>query len=286
MQGDSGPGMTTIKRIGIIANSSKEHAVEQAECLRDWLAGRGVQVSLETEQNGDDSETGRFASSIDMVVVFGGDGTLLVAARHVKEYGVPIVGINLGGFGFMTVINLNEMFHVMEIILRGDYTTSRRMMIDASIGGHTYSALNDIVISRGGLSRMVNLETSVDEDYLATFKADGLIISTPTGSTAYSLSTGGPIVFPEHNSIIITPICPHSLTNRPIMLPPGVTIQVALMDGEEAVKVAIDGQVLNALRPGERITIRKSAYSINIVDSPLRGYLEVLRTKLGWGGLP
>lgn len=278
--------MTTIKRVGIVANSSKENAVEQAERLRDWLVERGVQVSLETELNGDEVEAGRFASSIDMVVVFGGDGTLLVAARHVKEYGVPIVGINLGGFGFMTVINLNEMFDVMEIILRGEYTTSRRMMLDASVEAQTYSVLNDIVISRGGLSRMVNLETSVDGNYLATFKADGLIISTPTGSTAYSLSTGGPIVFPEHNSIIITPICPHTLTNRPIMLPPEVTIEVTLMDGEEEVKVAMDGQILNVLKSGETVTIRKSEYCINIVDSPLRGYLEVLRTKLGWGGLP
>ncbi len=278
--------MKPIKSIGIIANSSKENAVEQAERLRDWLSDRGVKVFLETKLNGEGDETREFVSLIDMVVVFGGDGTLLVAARLVKKYGVPIVGINLGGFGFMTVINLNEMFDVMEIILRGDYKTSRRMMLDASVGEKECSVLNDIVISRGGLSRMVNLETSVDDKYLATFKADGLIISTPTGSTAYSLSTGGPIVFPEHNLIIINPICPHSLTNRPIMLPPESTIKVKLMDEEEGVKVAMDGQVVNVLQSGEAITIRKSKYHINIVDSPLRGYLEVLRTKLGWGGSP
>jgi len=278
--------MKPIKSIGIVANSSKENAVEQAERLGDWLSDRGVKVLIETELNGEETAKREFASVIDMVVVFGGDGTLLVAARHVKEYGVPIVGINLGGFGFMTVINLNEMFDVMEIILRGDYTTSKRMMLDAYIEGKKGSVLNDIVISRGGLSRMVNLETSVDDKYLATFKADGLIISTPTGSTAYSLSTGGPIVFPEHNSIIINPICPHTLTNRPIMLPPESTIKVKLMDEEEGVKVAMDGQVLNVLQSGEEVTIRKSQYYINIVDSPFRDYLEVLRTKLGWGGSP
>ncbi len=278
--------MKSIKSIGIIANSSKQNAVEQAEVLRDWLSDRGVKVFLETELNGDGSETREFASVIDMVVVFGGDGTLLVAARLVKEYDVPIVGINLGGFGFMTVVNLNEMFHVMEIILRGEYKTSRRMMLDAFVEGKIYSVLNDIVISRGGLSRMVNLETVVDDKYLATFKADGLIISTPTGSTAYSLSTGGPIVFPELNSIIINPICPHTLTNRPIMLPPESTIKVALMDEEEGVKVAMDGQISSILKSGEAVTVRKSEYYIDIVDSPRRGYLEVLRTKLGWGGLP
>jgi NAD+ kinase len=278
--------MKSIKSVGIIANSSKQHAVEQAEKLRDWLRDRGVKVSLEKDLNGRESETGEFASSIDMVVVFGGDGTLLVAARLVKRYNVPIVGINLGGFGFMTVINLNEMFQVMEIILDGKYTTSRRMMLDASIEGKTCSVLNDIVISRGGLSRMVNLETSVNDKYLATFKADGLIISTPTGSTAYSLSAGGPIVFPEHHSIIINPICPHSLTNRPIMLPPESVIKVKLMDGEAGVKVAVDGQVSHILESGKTVTISKSQYFIDIVDSPLRGYLEVLRTKLGWGGSP
>ena len=278
--------MKSIQRIGIIANSSKPHAVEQAGRLRDWLCNRGVKVFLETELNGGKSETGEFASLIDMVVVFGGDGTLLVAARIVKEHNVPIVGINLGGFGFMTVINLNEMFQVMEIILGGDYTTSRRMMLDASVEGKTCSVLNDIVISRGGLSRMVSLETSVNDKYLATFKADGLIISTPTGSTAYSLSAGGPIVFPEHHSIIINPICPHTLTNRPIMLPPESVIKVKLMDEEAGVKVAVDGQVLNMLESGKTVTISKSQYFIDIVDSPLRGYLEVLRTKLGWGGSP
>jgi len=281
--------MKSIKRIGIIANSSKKDAVEQAENLREWLSGRGVEVFLETEISGrGKKERGKeeFASRIDMIVVFGGDGTLLVAARLVKEYDVPIVGINLGGFGFMTVVNLNEMYDVMEIILRGEYKTSRRMMLEASVEGENCSVLNDIVISRGGLSRMVNLETFVDDKYLTTFKADGLIISTPTGSTAYSLSTGGPIVFPELNSIIINPICPHTLTNRPIMLPPESTIKVTLMDEEEGVKVAMDGQVLNILKSGEAVTVRKSEYYINIVDSPRRGYLEVLRTKLGWGGLP
>ncbi|MBN2569500.1 MAG: NAD(+)/NADH kinase [Deltaproteobacteria bacterium] len=276
--------MKSIKIIGIIVNSSKQNAMEQAERLRDWLSDRGVKAFLETDLKGQVSEKREFASSIDMVVVFGGDGTLLVAARIVKEYDVPILGIKLGGLGFMTVINLNEIYNVMDIILRGDYTTSRRMMLNASVEGTECSVLNDIVISRSDLSRMVNLETFVDEEFLATFKADGLIISTPTGSTAYSMSAGGPIVFPENDSIIINPICPHTLTNRPIVLPPESTIKVRLTDEEEGVKVAMDGQVLNIMKSDQEITIKKSQYFIDIVDSPFRGYLEVLRTKLGWGG--
>jgi len=252
--------------------------------LRDWLSDRGVKVLLETNMKREISEKREFASSIDMVVVFGGDGTLLVAARIVKEYDVPIVGIKLGGLGFMTVINLNEIYNVMDIILRGDYTTSKRMMLDASVERKEFSVLNDIVISRVDISRMVNLETFVDEEFLATFKADGLIISTPTGSTAYSMSAGGPIVFPGNDSIIINPICPHTLTNRPIMLPPESTIKVKLADEEGGVKIAMDGQVLSVLKSDQEITVRKSQYFINIVDSPFRGYLEVLRTKLGWGG--
>ena len=221
-----------------------------------------------------------------MIVVFGGDGTLLSAARAVKGHPVPIVGINLGGFGFMTAINPNAMLSVMEIILKGEYETSRRMMLQASVDGVKHSALNDIVITRGSLSRMVVLETFVDGKYLTTYKADGLIISTPTGSTAYSLSAGGPIVTPEHYSIIITPICPHTLTNRPIMLPPDVAIDVVVVTPEKGISVTLDGQDIFVVRSGDTVRVAKSQFDINIVNSPHHDYWEILRTKLGWGGLP
>ncbi|MBN2284374.1 MAG: NAD(+)/NADH kinase [Deltaproteobacteria bacterium] len=280
-----------IRKIGIIANSEKENAVHQSERLRDWLVERGVQVFLDEETAGMlDLKGGiprdRLASLTDMIIVFGGDGTLLRAARSIRKSQVPLVGINLGGFGFMTVINLGDMFNAMEMILKGDYQTSRRMMLEASVDGVEHSALNDIVITRGSLSRMVVLETFIDGKYLTTYKADGLIISTPTGSTAYSLSAGGPIVKPEHYSIIITPICPHTLTNRPIMLPPEVTMTVVVMTPERGVSVTLDGQDLFELRSGDRVMIRKSPYDIHLVDSPLHDYWEILRTKLGWGGLP
>ncbi len=280
-----------ITNVGIIANSRKESAAQDSRRLGEWLSVRGITVHFDKEiaaQIGQEPGIPRreLPKLSDMIVVFGGDGTLLMAARCVQGYDVPILGVNLGAFGFMTVVNLNEMFSAMEHILKGDCKTTKRMMLDASMAGKDLSALNDVVINRGNLSRMVNLETFVDDQYLTTFKADGLIISTPTGSTAYSLSAGGPIVFPELNSMIINPICPHTLTNRPIMMPPEVTIRVVLWTQEEGATVTLDGQDSFVLKSGDAVTIRKSNHCVNLFESPHRNYLEVLRSKLGWGGLP
>ena len=279
-----------IRRVGIIANSTKEKAPEYALRLAGWLSEREVEVLFEEEIAAKTDMPGvsgnDLASAVDMLVVFGGDGTLLMAARLAMGSDVPILGINMGGFGFMTVINLDEMLGVMELVLDEKYSTSQRMMLDVSVEGAQYPALNDVVINRGNLSRMVNLETFVDGKYLSTFKADGLIVSTPTGSTAYSLSSGGPIVLPELNSIIINPICPHTLTNRPIVLPPESAIDVIVWTKEGKASVTLDGQDLFILKSGDRVGIQKSKNHINLVESPHRDYLEILRTKLGWGGLP
>lgn len=280
-----------IKKVGIIANCDKAHAVEHSRRLSEWLREKEIDVFFDREiaervGGVEGIERSELGPMVDMIVVFGGDGTLLTAARAVKKLGVPLVGVNLGGFGFMTVVGLHEMFDALEMILQGKFVTSRRMMLEASVGSVRHSALNDIVVTRGGLSRMVNLETFVDGRYLTTYKADGLIISTPTGSTGYSLSAGGPIVKPEHYSIIITPICPHTLTNRPIMLPPDVKIDVVVLTPEEGISVTLDGQNLFMLNSGDRVTVKKSPYDINLVNSPHHDYWEILRTKLGWGGLP
>ncbi|MDD5475353.1 MAG: NAD(+)/NADH kinase [Syntrophales bacterium] len=280
-----------IRRVGIIANTGKENAAQDSLELGEWLSKRDVTVFFEEEIAGVLHGVEGFPASelpgmSDMIVVFGGDGTLLRAARAVQGHDVPILGINLGAFGFMTVVNLHEMFDTMDLILKGEYGTSKRMLLDASVHGHHFSALNDAVINRGNLSRMVNLETFVDEKYLATFKADGLIISTPTGSTAYSLSTGGPIVFPELDSMIITPICPHTLTNRPIVVPPESSVRVVLFTREEGATVTLDGQDSLVMKSGDAVTITKSRHSIDLVVSPNRDYMEVLRGKLGWGGMP
>ena len=228
---------------------------------------------------------------VDLLAVFGGDGTLLRTARAVREFSVPIVGINLGQFGYLTEVNLNEMIDAFEVVLQGNYQTEQRMMLDVSVSlgsesGRVRTVLNDAVINRGNLSRIVDLETSVDDCYLTTFKADGLIVSTPTGSTAYSLSAGGPIVFPQQDSIIINPIYPHTLTNRPIILPGNARIKITLWSKEEGATLTFDGQVSVHLKSGDTMMITKSPYKTTLVCSPHRDYLEILRSKLGWGGLP
>jgi len=285
-----------IRKIGIVANPAKEKSPEYAIRLKNWILQRGVDVffhKLIAEKIGNvpGFETEELASMVDLLAVFGGDGTLLRTARAVREHPVPIVGINLGQFGYLTEVNLNEMIDAFEVILQGKYQTERRMMLDVSVQAEgepvqVRTVLNDVVINRGNLSRIVDLETSVDDCYLTTFKADGLIVSTPTGSTAYSLSAGGPIVFPQQDCIIINPICPHTLTNRPIILPGSARIKVTLWSKEAGATLTFDGQVSVHLKSGDAMTITKSSYETILVCSPHRDYLEILRTKLGWGGRP
>jgi len=285
-----------IGKVGIIANVTKESAVEYTCRLRDWLVHKGLEVLLDDEiavkiDSASAVEGTKLSAAVDLIVVFGGDGTILRAGRSFRGCEVPVVGINLGGFGFMTVVNLNEIFSAMELILDGAYTTTRRMMLDVVMETgdsvpREYSVLNDVVITRGNLSGMINLETFVNDRYLTTFKADGLIVSTPTGSTAYSLSAGGPIVIPDLESIIINPICPHTLTNRPIMLPPDSDVRVVLLTNDESAAATLDGQISEIIRSGDSVHVSKSNYYINLIDSPHRDYLEILRTKLGWGGSP
>ena len=284
-----------IRKVGIIANITKEKSAAYTASLREWMLGRGLEVYLE---EGIAAKIGVFpgvdrkkiGALVDLLVVFGGDGTILRTARLVRDRDVPLVGINLGTFGYLTEVNLNEMFSAMEVILSGEVQIEKRMMLDVETSGGEESAreggtvLNDAVISRGNLSRIIELETSVDGNYLTTFKADGLIISTPTGSTAYSLAAGGPIVFPELDSILINPICPHTLTNRPIILHDHAEIKVTLWTAEQGATLTLDGQVSFTIKSGDSVTIRKSKHVTTLVSSPHRTYLEILRTKLGWGG--
>ena len=283
-----------IKKVGIIANIAKEKSPEYTAALREWMLKRGLEVYLE---EGIAAKIGclpgvekeKLWALVDLLVVFGGDGTILRTARLARKRDVPIVGINLGGFGYLTEVNLSEMFAALELILAGNFQIEKRMMLDVEIQGgeepfREGTVLNDVVINRGNLSRIVELETTVDGRYLTTFKADGLIIATPTGSTAYSLAAGGPIIFPELNSILINPICPHTLTNRPVILPESAVIRVSLCTLEQGATVTLDGQVSFTVKFGDIVTIRKSRYITTLVSSPHRGYLEILRTKLGWGG--
>jgi NAD+ kinase len=285
-----------IRTVGIVANTEKEKTAEYAKLLKEWLEKRGIEVFIEAAiaarigvRCGCSWE--ELARKAKLIAVLGGDGTMLRTARFMAKHDVAIVGINMGSFGYLTEVNLNEMHSALELILAGQYVTEKRMMLDVSIRrGKTIIAsgivLNDGVINRGNLSRIVELEMAIDNMYLATYKADGLIISTPTGSTAYSLSAGGPIVYPEKDLIIINPICPHTLTNRPIIVPENSNLQITLWSKESGATLTLDGQESYRLRSGDVINVKKSHYITKLVLSPHRSYWEILRSKLGWGGLP
>ena len=285
-----------IKKIGIVANIAKEKSSAYVIRLRDWLLHQGLQVFMDDavairigESTG--LERSKLAAAVDLIVVFGGDGTMLRVARAVCGYNIPILGINIGGLGYLTEVNLNEMINALGMIIEGNFKTEKRMMLDVVADRHGETVgegtvLNEVVINRANLSRIVELETAVNDRHLATFKADGLIIATPTGSTAYSLSAGGPIIFPEQNAMILNPICAHTLTNRPVILPEDVRVKVILWTKEQGATLTLDGQVSFTLKSGDTIRVQKSRYVTTLVASPHRDYLEILRTKLGWGGLP
>ena len=285
-----------IKKVGIVANVEKENIAEFARALKTWLEGRKIKVVLEANIAAAVGKSGGFkvedlADHVDLIAVLGGDGTMLRTARYVADRDVPIVGINMGTFGYLTEVNLNETYAALELILKGDFLTEKRMMLDVKVrrGNKIIGSgivLNDVVINRGNLSRIVELEISVDNQYLTTYKADGLIVSTPTGSTAYSLSAGGPIVFPGKDLIIINPICPHTLSNRPIIFPENSDLQIALWSKESGATVTLDGQESYRINAGDTMTIRKSKFVTRLVLSPHRGYAEILRSKLGWGSMP
>lgn len=225
---------------------------------------------------------------VDLIIVLGGDGTLISVARSVAGRNVPIVGVNLGQLGFLTEITRDELPEMMEDVIRGEYHVTDRMMLDAFIKREgeivgQYTVLNDVVINKGALARIIDLKTHVDGRLLSNYKADGLIIATPTGSTGYNLAAGGPIIYPEINSLLISPICPHMLTNRPIILWSRSVIEVEVRFEDDVVFFTADGQVGRKLLPGDRVEVRRSDSRALLVNSPNKDYFEILRTKLSWG---
>jgi len=224
----------------------------------------------------------------DAMLVLGGDGTLLYAARLMGEREIPILGVNLGSLGFLTDVAVPELKETLRRFISGDVRIGRRMMLEAAVEDgsgkiEAFSVLNDVVVDKGNLARTIRLQASVDGAFLTVFNGDGLIIATPTGSTAYSLSAGGPIVHPTLSAVIITPICPHLLTNRPIVVPESSVIEVNLVSGDGNVAVTLDGQVGAEFSERHRLTVRKSARQILLVEPLDRDHFEILRTKLNWG---
>lgn len=288
------------KIFGIIANRRKPNIEGVTDDLRSWLEARNADVVIWDDLS-DRVKAGRFAAiddvgtQSDIVIALGGDGTLLRAARAVGSRMTPILGVNIGSLGFLTEVTVDEVYEALDEILSDGYRYEDRMNIDAAVSREgeaiaTFTALNDMVINKGALSRVIEMKTAIDCDYLATYTADGLIVSTPTGSTAYSLSAGGPIVNPCMEAIIATPICPHTLAIRPMILAPDQELAVDLaaghsLEGEPEVKLTIDGQVGYELLHGDRIVFRKSERKTRLVLSGYRTFYEVLRGKLKWGDI-
>ena len=281
-----------MKNIGIISKPGKPELPEILKGLIPWLTKKGCDVFIDRETSDILGMNGYPRSEmpglVDVVVVFGGDGTMLGAARLVAEKGIPILGVNLGGLGFITEVNRSDIFTAIETMLKGECSVEERIMIQADIVRNgevitTYTVLNDVVITKGVLARIIDLETYVDCSYVTTFKSDGLIISTPTGSTAYNLSAGGPIVHPVLDCMVLTPICPHTLTNRPIVLSGESLIEVGLKSESEDVFLTLDGQIGVSLEKEDVVEVKKSPHKTRIFLPCERDYFQVLREKLKWG---
>lgn len=282
-----------IKKVGIIAKTQHRMAGESLKKISGWLKDRGIEVYMDKDTSGVIGEKSHYKraeipSLTGLIIVLGGDGTLLSVARLIEERDVPILGVNLGSLGFLTEIGMDELYPVLENVIRGDFTVENRIMLDVFIYREgkmvaNYCALNDVVINRGTLARIVYLEIKINGLYVTTYRSDGLIIATPTGSTAYSLAAGGPIVYPTMNALILSPICPHTLTNRPIVIPDDVKIEINLITPDEGALATLDGQVGYSLNYRDSIEVRKAKNTIKLIQSPGKNYYEVLRKKLKWG---
>jgi NAD+ kinase len=283
-----------VTKVGLVAKPDAAGAAEALNRLIQWLGQRKLTVVLEKETAGlapaaalPTALKPDLAAQVDLLVVLGGDGSLLSMARAVGDLGVPILGVNLGDLGFLTATTLDEMLPAVEAALAGRMAIDERMLLAARLvrGGDTvgeYAALNDVVITKSAMSRIINLKVSVEGGHATSYRADGLIVSTPTGSTAYCLSAGGPILFPTMDAIVLVPIASHTLTNRPIVLPATQRIDVTLMTDQE-VMLTVDGQVGVHLREGDTVQIGKSASRVRLVRFPRTDFFSVLRTKLKWG---
>jgi NAD+ kinase len=273
--------------VGIIYKHQHEPARLEAGKLETWFKQKGIEVFSEEMEAGGASI---IPDSVDWVVVLGGDGTLLGASRKVGRHGVPILGVNLGGLGFLTGIPLDKLYPVIEMMIGGRLEVETRVMLETRVLREEkevlrFQVLNDVVINKRALARIIDLDVTINDEFLTTFRADGLIISTPTGSTAYNLAAGGPILYPTMETFVLTPICPFTLTNRPIIIPNTATIQIRMgKESKETVILTFDGQVGFDLFFGDEVIINKSKEKIRLLRPPDQSYFKILRTKLMWGG--
>lgn len=281
-------------RLGIITKPGEPRAGELAARIAEWAAGH--EINLFVNDRVQELPAGTFSASAreiadhcDLLIVLGGDGTMISTARLVAGRGIPVLGINLGTLGYLTEFAIDEAIPALEYVVRGEYEIERRTMLDwrvlrdgDQVGAGT--ALNDVVLNKSALARIIDIDCWVGSHYVTGYRADGLIIATPTGSTAYNLSAGGPIIAPGAEAISICPICPHTLTNRPLVLPFTVEIRLQMNTREQEVMLTADGQTGMSLMASDRVLISKSEKTFNTVCAKDRDYFQILRSKLRWSG--
>ena len=282
-----------IKCVGVVIKPNHKEAWATAGDLAAWLKKRNINLIGKTHGEAEKCgiktvETEEFQSQSDLIVVLGGDGTMISTARLTSVREVLVLGINYGSLGYLTDFRIEEMFPALEMILAGEYEIDRRVMLDVE---HFRAdkkltegrVLNDVVVNKSALARIIEIEVNLNRLYVNSFRADGLIVATPTGSTAYNLSAGGPILYPSMNAVVLTPICPFTLTNRPIVVPDEDEIEIKLKNDIEGVILTLDGQIGFPISTEDKVLIRKSATTFNLVQPPNRNYFDVLRNKLKWG---
>src|SRR5690349_15658507 len=291
--------MSSIKRVGLVLKPHQPQALETICELTVWLAQRGIELAggpeIERERIEHETscavaqfESDKLATIADLLLVLGGDGTMIGTARLIGDEEVPVLGVNYGGLGYLTEFRIEELYDALEMILEGNYRLDKRVMLSVELhrGDEIVTrnrVLNDVVINKSALARIIEIEAYLNQQFVNAFRADGLIVSTPTGSTAYNLSAGGPIIFPSMNAVVITPICPFTLSNRPIVVPDDSMIEVRLMTEKEDVALTLDGQVGFPIQAHDRVIIRKSNTTFNLVQPKNRNYFDLLRDKLRWG---
>jgi len=285
--------MPIIRTVGLIAKPNTEAAGQVVPKLLDWLRARHLTVRIDKDAAAythgvEGLPRPEVPEGCDLLIVLGGDGTLLSAARAIGRREIPLFPVNLGGLGFLTAISKDELFPELERAFRGEHRVAKRKLLNTEVVRNSevvasFEALNDAVLTKSALARMIDLDAYVDEQFVCAYKADGLIVSTPTGSTAYSLSAGGPIIFPSVPTICITPICPHMLTNRPVLVPETSIIRVLSHGPDETVYLTIDGQVGTPIAQGDTIVCRSSEYALHLIRPPRMMFFDMLRQKLNWG---
>jgi len=271
-----------IRKAGIILKQGSTKPRKIAGELITWLADKGIDTVVDSVDR-----------DLDILIILGGDGTLLLVADEASRYEIPVMGINLGGLGFLTAVAAKERFEAMELLLAGKMLVQKRILLKTRLLGTSAAgtsaenylyALNDVVISKGDIDQIVKMRTWADQEFITTYRADGLIFSTPTGSTAYNLSSGGPIVQPGLPCILVTPICPFMLESRPVLLPPDVTLITQLDGKADNVKVIVDGRFAWKMVENSQLEVKTAEKPLYLVNMPQKGYFEILRNKLNWGG--